>query len=301
MKYLVTGATGIVGKYLIKELLKDPDNEIVGVSRQVEHYYEDHPQRGTKGYYRVYGELTQSPIRLISNYEPDIVIHLAGKAITNSPAKDIYNGNVLTTLNLLECLKDRLAVKFILASTIVTDCYPLSVYAASKLSAEALLKSYTDIYSNIEGIAIRFCAVGGAGNKHGLLRDIVAKLWSNEVTLPLYGAEPGSTKPHIYAGDLARIINKLSQQNNFYDYRSVETICPEDRLSVCEVATIAMEMTGQYKKIEWQPDKVWRGDCRVVTSRPNTNPTFFTKYNSADAIKLAIADILREDYGVEKN
>lgn len=285
MRALVTGSSGIVGKYIIQELLRDKRLEqIVSLSRKNRYLYEDHPQKSSAMILECYGDLCNNPIRLISQFQPTVVIHCAGEGRQNAPTKDIWKYNVDTTFNLLEAcktLKD--TVRFVYCSSIVVNHKPMNLYAASKLAGEHLVESYQ---GNILGQSVRFPAVAGAGNRHGVVKAVVEKLIDKSTDiLSLY---TNTRKPIIYAGDLASSIISCLDESYIKQY----SLCPKDSIYVEEIAKIAMTMTGINKEIQWLGNKLEDNNSIVNPCRSHRLVS-----RSYSAVKFAIEDILREDYG----
>lgn len=298
MKYLVSGSTGIVGRYIVRELVencvKHNVDQVVSLSRKNRYPYEDHPDKASALLLDCYGDLLLGCVRTITQYKPDVVIHCAGLGTQNAPAKDLWKSNVDTTFNLLEaCSKLTTRVKFLYCSSIAINNTLLNLYGCSKLASEYLIRSYCDMNENIQGSVCRFPAVAGAGNKHGVVKDVVAKLMdrSTPFRMNLFGSNPGSIKPFVYAPQLtSNIIYILKEQT--LPYRLWD-ICPSDNISVKKIAEIAMQETGYKKEIQWQQNVNWRGDQQVVYP---TNSDI-AMYDSKTAIELSIKDILQEDYG----
>lgn len=283
IKYLISGSSGIVAKYIIKELLSDPNKyfckQIVALSRRNRYVYDEHPDRNSAMLLDCYGELRYNCVRLISQFQPSIVIHCAGIGTQASPAKDLWHANVDTTLNLLEACRVLNEIRFVYCSSIVVEQNPPNVYAASKIAGEALCQAYNN--GGITTQIVRFPAVAGAGNKHGVVKAVVEKLLDKStLTLSLLD---NSYKPIIYAGDLAR--NILDMINN--TKCPMYNLCPSDFITVGTIAVLAMQKTGINKEVIWLEDKnevVYpTGSKRIVTK-------------SREAVALAIDDILKEDY-----
>lgn len=290
MKYLISNVTGIVGKYLVKELIENPAkyqvDQIVGLSRQFRYLYEDHPGRQSAILLECCGNLKYNQIRLISQFSPDIILHTAGEARQNAPAKDTWQANVDTTLHLLESCKVLPKVNFVYCSSVVADIYPMSLYAASKIAGESLVTAYSHESSNITGVSLRFPAVVGAGNKHGVLKDIISKLLDKSTdTLSLL---TNSCKPFVYAGELAKILLDISSLKVSGDLQC----CSPDNCFVKDIAYIAMGITNISKEIRWSES--WYGDQLEV--KPVYS--FCNMLTSKEAIKLAVDDILKEDYNL---
>jgi nucleoside-diphosphate-sugar epimerase len=301
MKILLTGSNGVVGNYLLPFLNDNPDvKEIVGISRRATYYYGSHPQKNKVKYIEAESHLEDRVwvARLISELRPDVIINLAGISTSNSPAFDIWNNNTNICLNLLEnCVLFNQTVKFVQASSASAYALPLSVYAVSKLACENLVQSYSEIYDNIKAFSVVFPAVVGRGNKHGLLADLVNKIKSPGDTITLFGKYPGSKKPFIYAKNLASLINELLFDNNpseEYRWKGWSlNICPENSLTVAEVAEIVMNKLSIHKNIIWNETKVWKGDQKEVEPMGSLfdNDRILS---SEAAIKMALEDILNE-------
>lgn len=294
MRYLISNITGVVGRYLVKELIENPVQyqveQIVGLSRQHRYFYDEHPSRQNAILLECYGDLRYNTIRLTSQFKPDIILHTAGDARQNSPTKDLWRANVDTTLNLLESCKVLEKVKFVYCSSIVTELSPLNLYGASKLAGEALVQSYSK--DNLQGFVFRFPAVAGAGNKHGVVKDIVRKVLDDSSDIELFGEEPGSIKPFVYAGELACNILKLILPDKYNNYKLYK-LGSGDNISVLNIAQIVMEMTKKYKNITWNPSKVWKEDSNNVLGVNS----IYRMSNANHAIIRAVDDILKEDYG----
>lgn len=288
LRYLVTGVSGVVGKYIIKELLQYHNPEqIVGISRSFRYTYEDHPNKNNAIYLECYGDLRLNCIRLISQYQPSVVIHCAGIGTQNSPPKELWSANVDTTLNLLEACKYLNKVNFAYCSSIGAGLHPISYYNASKQAGELLVSSYDYMNNNISGKSVRFPAVAGAGNKHGVVKAIVDKLMDKSAdTIKLL---TNSKKPFVYAGELAE---KLIYIANVSYYHGTYVLCPIDNITVRDIANIAMCKTNIKKNIEWC-NTSWDGDQQEVKPLLSN----YQIMDSQSAINVAIDDILREDYG----
>lgn len=292
MRVLITGVRGVIGRHLLPLLLQDDSiAKVVGISRKATHEYRESDEKYAEAYCQLDSPLYV--IKLMSTFKPDIIFNLAATSTANSPAETVWK-NTNITLNLLEQAKDR-PTKFIQASSITVDNQPQSPYSVSKLASEALLESYKQLYSNITGFSFRTCAVVGSGNQHGLVKDIIRKVLAEGNTVELFGKEPGSIKPYIYAKELADVLYSMYDEE-FYNYgvNYPWTICPEDSISVKQVAELVMKQTGVNKKIIWNPLKTWITDQPLVT--PSLSHNTYYGLTSSDAIIKATQDILREDY-----
>lgn len=300
MKYLVTGASGVVGKYLVKELIKQPNiTKIVGITRSARYFYDAHPYtddytgifsdcNNTK-YIECYADLLLDQTRLITQYRPDIIIHAAGEGRQNVASRDIWRGNVDTTINLLEaCTKLDYQPRFIYCSSIMVNIND-SIYAISKRAGESLLSSYRQY---IDGIFVRFPAVAGAGNKHGVVSAVVKKLIeANDFPFsPHINLLSNSRKPFIYAGELAF---NLINAHNINKSSSGIQLCSTDSITVENIAKLAMQITGIKKDIQW--GESWKGDVSRISPIKSCVPV----RSSEDAVRLGIQDIL-EDYNYVK-
>ncbi len=291
MKVLVTGSSrGIVGKNLIPLLLEDPQyNKIAQVSRDSYPYLEQHFQCNLINF-------TDTKY-VIDIFKPDVIFHFAALSTPSSPAIDLWKNSTMT-LHLLEACKN-LNIKFIQASTLNINNYPTGVYTASKIACETLVYSYATLYPNIKALNIRFPAVVGANNGHGLLADVVRKVQSEGNVIELFGNYPGSLKPYVYVKDLVKIIKEVAEGDELFggcNSGGVFNISPVDKMYVRDIADLVMSICGVTKSIKWNPDKVWKGDQPVVRAEPYHMSVYFPDIvlTSKDAITKATQDILNE-------
>lgn len=182
MQILVTGGAGFIGSALASRF--SAAGHRVVVLDNFNEYYDAKLKRD-----RVTHLLPNTPVyftditnkaalkALFAQYQFDVVCHLAAQAGVrySVEAPEVYvQSNVLGTQMLLEVMKDFGVKRMVYASTssaygITTDSpfqeaaaadRPVSVYAATKRSAEMLAHSYNQQYG-IETTALRFFTVYG--------------------------------------------------------------------------------------------------------------------------------------------
>ena len=153
---LVTGAGGMIGRRLVPALIEEGHHVIAASRKRIDEFsgIEDHVQ----------GDLLDEKVRsralqgLFRHKENSVVIHLAGLnnvAACRSNAGDAFNENTILTLRILESMKSSGVKRLLFASTghvygqtgtaPVAETalpHPFSIYAASKLAAEALMEVY---------------------------------------------------------------------------------------------------------------------------------------------------------------
>lgn len=288
MKALVFGATGCVGRAVTRQLIWDSRfTQVVGTTRKNSRYYEDIEYKDTYRYIECYADLIYNPIRLISQYKPDIIFNCTGNATANSDDNfTTWHTNVDSVFNILEsCRKLNYKVRFIQCSSIYVQTGETTLYATSKRAAEHLVTSYKD-YSIIDGRIVRFPAVAGVGARHGVVKAVLDKLLNVSTdTLKLL---TNSSKPLVYANELAEKLVDIATDDDAYH---TTTLCSPNIISVGEIAELAMNLTNIRKKIEWTGSS-WPGDMNVL----HAAHSLYNMYSAREACTKAIKDILREEY-----
>ena len=175
-KILITGANGLLGRYLCNKLIRRVV-DICVITRETP----ENPLPGIRYY----------PIDLSSNWytdalpsEIDTVIHLAQSSkFRDFPdsALDVFKVNIEATAQLLDYAKRVKARQFIYASSggvygsgrypFIESSYSISsrqigYYLGSKVSGELLVQSYTDVFSTV---IVRPFFIYGAGQNRSML------------------------------------------------------------------------------------------------------------------------------------
>lgn len=201
MKVVVTGGSGFIGSYLIKELEK-------------------------KGYIvsnidlKVGKDIRKREDCIESFFEAESIVHLAARVDIQDSIKYpiLYNDtNVVGTLQLLSLAEFYKLKKFIyISSAAVKD--PLSPYGIQKLSAELYCEFYR-LYYGVPVVSIRPFNVYGKGNGKGVI-----DIWSDSIDK--------DTSPIVYGGTQSRDFIYIDDVVN-----SIVTSLESSFTGVCEVGT----------------------------------------------------------------
>lgn len=172
-KVLLTGYSGFTGFY-VHRALTEAGHDVLCLS-----------QDGTPSGGRIDLLDFASIKRLIQNFRPSVVLHLAAvSSVTHENTFELYKVNVLGTKNLMEACKDSSVIQVFLASSanvygdrykgeIVETCArnPKNDYAISKCAAEDIVNLYRNYFSI--GIARPFNYTGVGQSRSFLIPKIV--------------------------------------------------------------------------------------------------------------------------------
>lgn len=180
----VTGSAGFIGSFLVKRLLEETNNLIIGLDNLNDYYdvkLKEERLRLTKNdrYIFIKGDLSDKVLinSIFDNYKPQLVINLGAQAgvrysITNP---DVYmQSNIIGFYNILEACRYHKVEHLVYASSssvyggnkkipFSTDDKvdnPVSLYAATKKTNELLAYSYSKLYG-IPTTGLRFFTVYG--------------------------------------------------------------------------------------------------------------------------------------------
>jgi len=191
MKILITGATGFIGRELIRRF---PDKEnICCIVRQDSRFL------SSLGIKTINCDLLnkESLMNCLKGF--DTVIHLAG--IVNTPSKSEFKQkNITITKNILDACKANSIKKFIFISTAVVVSPVQGPYSQSKIEAERLVK-----VSGIDYVILRPSVVYGKEDTKNLagLVNAVKKL----PIIPIIGSGRQKMQP-VHIKDVAQAIIK---------------------------------------------------------------------------------------------
>ena len=224
-RILVTGVAGFIGSKVSEMLLED-GHDVIGIDNLNDYYdtrlklwrLDNLKKNNNFKFYQVDIENYDDLNAIFKEHSPEAVINLAARAGVRYSLENpfIYlSTNAGGTLNLLELCKEYNVPKFILAST--SSLYagqkmpfkeklpvntPISPYAASKKSAEAMAYTYHYLYG-VDVTILRYFTVYGPGGRPDMSIFRFIK-WAVEGSpLEIFG-DGSQMRDFTYIDDIAR-------------------------------------------------------------------------------------------------
>ena len=217
LKILITGARGFIGRHLINRLSQCSGTQVFALDVQEE-------QKKEHLYQSLCVDMSIPGWSEIIPGPMDAVVHLAQSLrYRDFPegAYDMVRININATFELLEWCRKNYVRKFIFSSTgnvykedkkLLTEndvCEPTSMYAATKLSAEHLVKQYAVFF---QAIILRLFGVYGPGQSNRTIPNIVENVRKgNEITL---AQKIGLHMTPLYISDCIEMLYKLIMEDN---------------------------------------------------------------------------------------
>jgi GlcNAc-P-P-Und epimerase len=221
MRYLVTGGSGFLGKYIV-DYLQNAGEEVIIATRN--------PQ--APNHIKADFEKNVFEFPTQNGYGFDFIIHAAGKAHvlpkTNDDIKAFHTINVMGTKLLLEKIEHAASqlkgIVFISSVSIygretgknISENEPLAAtdpYGKSKIDAEKILEEWGNKNGIPIGIA-RLPLVAGQ-NAPGNLRSMIKGIKTGRYFRIGNGA---ARKSMVWAGDIAEIIPGLARKGGIYNF-----------------------------------------------------------------------------------
>jgi nucleoside-diphosphate-sugar epimerase len=190
MNFLLTGATGFVGSYLLERLLEDESNNIIILKRSNSNLF--------RIKYLV-DKITMYDIDMVDlmqvfhDNKIDGVIHLSTFYTKNEQYEDIVtyiDTNIKIPTQLIH-LANQFGVKFFISTgsffefdfnknPISEDSRinPYNLYASSKLAFDCVLKYYAN-YSSLNIVTLKLAGVYGYNDKHKLISYLMKSAVNN--------------------------------------------------------------------------------------------------------------------------
>lgn len=218
-RIFVTGGAGFIGSHLVSALI-DRGDEVTIFDNFDSFYPERLKRRGLDARARLIAGDIRDAAALgegFSAARPEIVVHLAGLAgvrpSLERPA-DYVDVNVRGTACVLEAARDAGVRRFVLGSS--SSVYgakaappfredarvdsPESPYAASKVGAEVLAKTFHNLYG-LEIAALRFFTVYGPRQRPDLAIHKFSRRMLAGQPIPFFG-DGSSRRDYTWAGDI---------------------------------------------------------------------------------------------------
>ncbi|QGK69462.1 UDP-glucose 4-epimerase GalE [Allosaccharopolyspora coralli] len=176
MKLVVTGGAGYVGSVCAARLVESGHDVVV-----VDDLSTGHADAVPDGCTFVEGELTEVVGPLLAD-GVDGVLHFAAKSLVGESMEDphkYWQGNVVTSLRLLEAMREHRVARLVFSSTAATygepdsgsitenaPTRPSNTYGATKLAIDHAIASYATAYG-LGGVSLRYFNVAGAHGPFG--------------------------------------------------------------------------------------------------------------------------------------
>lgn len=274
-KIIVTGAAGFIGSNLVKRLLINKKNIVIGI----DNYSTGQPKflekfKKSKNFQFYKFDLLNSKKLKDIFKDGNFVFHLSANADvrygTNHPRKDLEQ-NTIVTQNILEAMQVNNIKKIAFASTgsvygeakkIPTPedaPFPIqtSFYGASKISCEGLISAFCEGFG-MKSYIFRFVSILGEHYTHGHIYDFYKKLKKDPTKLVVLG-NGHQKKSYLYVQDcidaMFLAIKKSKDNINIFNLGTNDYCEVNDSIKwICEELSLKpkLQFTGG--------NKGWIGD-----------------------------------------
>lgn len=287
MKYFVTGGAGFIGSNLVERLLENGHDVIVfdNLSTGFKEFTKKAMEYSS--YELIIGDILDLDKLVQAMKGVDFVFHLAANADVrhglSHPKKDLEQ-NTIGTFNVLEAMRANKVhnVAFSSTGSVYGECeiiptpenapFPIqnSLYAASKISGEALISSYCEGFE-FKAWIFRFVSILGERYTHGHVFDFYKSLLQNSKTLHILG-NGQQRKSYLYIQDCIDAmllgIRKTDEKVNIINLGYPDYIKVIDSVStICENLKVRPELVYS------GGDRGWVGDNPFIfldTQKLNT-------------------------------
>jgi len=249
MKALVTGGAGFLGRYLVRELVKNGIETVV-FDRDLSSTIRLEGHGGDITF--VEGDVLDHEPLAEAMKGCDVVFHTAAIAdIDEARTKpfETMNVNVMGTVNCLESAFRESVRRFLYASSVYTSGNRGSFYRVSKKTGEDLCKTYSEEYG-LEYTIVKYGSLYGRDSNHWNFIYTVCKtlLTHGEFT---YSSSPDALREYIHISDAARETVRIARDPEFA-CRSV-LITGHQRMKVSEIFDTINEILGNSVTISYLP------------------------------------------------
>ena len=240
MNILITGAAGFIGFHTCL-LFLGKKNRVFGIDN-LNNYYDVNLKKNRLKILKEYSNFNflkcniedENLIKKFSDKKLDIIINLAAQAGVRHSLKDPYtyiNSNILGQTNMLELAKRLKIKKYIYASS--SSVYggntkmpfsvkhrvdnPVSLYAASKKSAELIAECYASLYK-IKCIGLRFFTVYGPWGRPDMATFIFTKKIIEKKKIEIFNRGK-MQRDFTYIDDIVRGIEGATKFKGNYQHK----------------------------------------------------------------------------------
>ncbi len=309
----VTGGAGFIGSHLCETLLEHGcavtayDNLVGGRMEWLRNC------RGRDRFTFIQGDLSDSTRLEECLRGRDVVWHFG--ANTNmvvgikNPEIDFRNG-VGATFNVLSAMRNTGVKELIFpssgsvygdikrppASEDYGPLLPLSAYGAAKLSAEAWISCFSELY-DIRSWIFRFGNVLGARMRHGIIFDLLEKLRKNDKELEVLGDGTGEKNYFLIEECIEGIVYAYNKSD--HTGSEIFNLGTESTTRVSDIVRIVLMESGkQDVKVRYTGGaRGWRGDQpRVYMSVEKMKRLgWAAKHSSDEAVRIAVRRYIGKD------
>ncbi len=277
MKVLITGVAGFIGFHLAKKILKNKDNEVIGIDNMNDYYDIKIKQQRLNmlkkytNFSFIYGDLKNTSTFKKKNLKNNInyIYHFAGQAGVRYSIKNpnqYIKDNIISYVNLLEHFKNskKLFGIFYASSSSVygeksfsSSSYspekPISVYAVYKISMELLSNVYFKLYK-LKSVGLRFFTVYGPWGRPDMAYFKFCKLINEYKKIEVFN-KGNHSRSFTYIDDLIdniflikKNLKKINfHKNSVFNVGNPNTVSLKSFINLLE-KNISIKVKKVYKK-----------------------------------------------------
>jgi UDP-glucose 4-epimerase len=305
-KVVVTGAAGFIGSHLCKALVTrgywvhGVDDLSRGSLKNLKNLHANNNFVFTEG--------SATNYELLSNVSKDstALYHLGDESDIKTALmhpESYFKKNMSSLMSvLLACRDNRVSRLFFPSSTTVFGSIakvpirenfgpllPESLYGASKVSAEAFLKAWSIAYTDTHITILRFAAIIGDNQDHGVVHDFVKSLSSGSEYLKVLG-NGNQLRSFVLVDDCVNVVINLTEMIQSKQYE-VTHLGNSEVISIRNVAEIVCNVLGHStSKVVYEGNPLgWVGDSLTneLDCTKLDNLGIKLMYSSREAVKIA--------------
>jgi len=311
MNIVVTGGAGFIGSNLVDRLMAAKhhvtviDNLTGGRREFIAHHL------GKPGFRFVELDVREHDKLALALGDAEMVFHLAANADIargiHEPTLD-FEQTTVATFSLLRAMQAR-GIKnlfYTSGSGVYGDrgtkysgethgpLLPVSMYGATKMSAEGLISAFCHLY-DMRAWILRPANIIGPRLTHGVVFDFVRRLRAEPGYLKILG-DGKQSKAYLHVDDVVNAIltvwKKGKERVNIYNLSSNSFI------TVNEIAKLVFaEMKLKGVKVEHSGGKIgWKGDVAIVRlhNKKLARLGWRAKYDSAKAVRATVRALIEQ-------